>query len=83
MSTHYERIGKTISGQDADRMCLKKKQFDTRTAARDFAIRGEKLYQHVPMTAYRCAICGKWHNSQLNNTDGNSARRRVMERGAK
>lgn len=83
MTTHYERIGKTISGQDADRMCLKKRQFDTRTAARDFAIRGEKLYQHVPMTPYRCAVCGMWHNSQLNNTDGNMARRRVMQRGVK
>ena len=83
MTSNYQRIGKTISGQDADRMCLKKRQFDTRTAARDFAIRGEKLYQHVPMTPYKCAICGKWHNSQLNNTDGNMARRRVMQRGAK
>lgn len=83
MTTHYERIGKTITGQDADRMCLKKKQFRSRNEARDFAIRGEKLYQHVPMTPYKCAICGKWHNSQLNNTEGNMARRRVMERGAK
>lgn len=83
MTTHYERIGKTITGQDADRMCLKKRQFDTRTAARDFAIRGQKKYQNPEMTPYKCAICGKWHNSQLNNTDGNMARRRVMQRGVK
>ena len=44
----------------ADRMCLKKRQFDTRTAARDFAIRGQKKYDNAPMTAYKCAICGKW-----------------------
>ncbi len=83
MTSHYERIGKTITGKDADRMCLKKKQFDSRTAARDFAIRGQKRYQNAPMTAYKCAICGKWHNSQLNNIEGNMARRRVMQRGVK
>ena len=53
MTSNYQRIGKTISGQDADRMCLKKRQFDTRTAARDFAIRGQKKYDNAPMTAYK------------------------------
>lgn len=83
MTSNYQRIGKTITGQDADRMCLKKRQFDNRNEARDFAIRGQKKYDNAPMTAYKCAICGKWHNSQLNNTEGNMARRRVMERGGK
>ena len=40
MTANYQRIGKTITGQDADRMCLKKRQFDNRNEARDFAIRG-------------------------------------------
>lgn len=61
MKTGFERLGFDITLKRADRMCLKKKPFDTRTQARDFSLRGAKRYEMQIQKPYKCSLCGKFH----------------------
>jgi len=56
-----DRVGTAISIQRAHRMCMDKKQFDSKNEARDFGKRGEKRYHSGEMGAYRCPLCKKFH----------------------
>jgi len=72
------KIGRTITAMTAQRMCIDKKRFASKNEARDFAIRGQKLYGNASTTPYKCPVCFKWHLSSLNHTEGNKARRRAL-----
>ena len=72
------RVGRTITVKSAQRMCMDKRIFDGKNEARDFAIRGQKLYGNAATTPYKCPVCFKWHLSALSHTDGNIAKRRAL-----
>lgn len=61
----FDRIGKSISAASADRCCLKKRAFNTRTEARDHAKRGEKNHGNAPQQSYKCPVCGKFHLTRI------------------
>lgn len=65
MKQGIERLGRNFTAETAHRMCMDKRVFDSRNEARDFAIRGEKLYGNVATTPYKCALCGDWHLTSL------------------
>lgn len=77
MKQGFERIGRDLSADAANRMCIDKKQFRTRNEARDFTLRGAKLFpSNKQMDIYRCAICGGFHLTSLSKASGAAARRR-------
>ncbi len=61
MRTGLDRLGREVPTARGNRMCLEKRQFLTRNAARDFSIKGVKNYANAPQEPYRCGLCGKFH----------------------
>lgn len=56
-----DRLGREVSAARGKRMCLDKRQFLTKNAARDFSILGVKHYDNTVQQPYRCGLCGKFH----------------------
>lgn len=65
MKTGMDLLGREIPMTKAKRMCLDKRQFETRNEARDFAIRGFRQLAHTRQKPYRCRLCGKFHLSTI------------------
>lgn len=62
MKSGYERIGRSITVEFAQRSCLDKKKYPSRNRARDSAARGKRLRpDSLPQRPYRCTICGNFH----------------------
>ena len=75
MKEGIERIGRTITPSTAQRMCLDKRAFESKNKARDVIARNRKLGGTVPMDAYKCPICAKYHLTSLTKEDSAAARR--------
>jgi len=56
-----DRLGFEVPAAKGRRMCLEKRQFLTKNAARDFSIKGVKHYDNSVQQPYRCGLCGKFH----------------------
>ena len=76
MKQGIERLGRNFTPETAHRMCMNKKVFDSRNKARDFAIRGKKLYWNSSTTPYKCGLCGGWHLTSLDKEASAKARKR-------
>lgn len=73
----FDRIGREITAEAANRMCIDKKRFNTRNEARDWTLRRTKKYpQDKPCDTYKCSVCGDWHLTTLSKESGAAARRR-------
>ena len=62
MRVHFDRIGHTVPVEVAQRACLDKKRYDSRTIARDKAVMiGKRNPEWAPLRPYRCSICDAFH----------------------
>ena len=77
MKAGIERLGRNFTPETAHRMCMDKRVFGSRNEARDFAIKGKKLYENnAKLTPYRCRLCGEWHLTSLSKEQGARSRKR-------
>ena len=65
MRKGMDKLGVSIALPQAEKMCLSKKIFDTKNAARDWGIHITKKYGCALQSPYRCELCGKYHVSQI------------------
>jgi hypothetical protein len=75
MKTGLERIGRNFTPETANRMCLDKRKFDSRNEARDFAIRGRKLFGNSSTSSYKCNLCNGFHLTSLKKADSAAVKR--------
>lgn len=62
MKSGFERIGRTVSVETAQKMCFGKVRYDSRNKARDRATKIRKKYPDSPsQRPYRCTLCGDFH----------------------
>lgn len=62
---HFDRMGRSITVERAQRDCFDKKVFEGRNQARDWAARAQKRHDNPDQQPYRCHVCGKWHLTKL------------------
>lgn len=75
MKTGLDLIGRTVTIEAAQRSCLDKKRYRTKTEARDKAahIRHSMGTEQKP---YRCAICSGFHLTTIKPEAGGANSRR-------
>lgn len=62
MKSGFERIGRTVTVEAAQKACFGKVRYDSRNAARDKATKYRKRYPEAPpQRPYRCTLCGDFH----------------------
>jgi hypothetical protein len=58
----FNRIGRTVTPETADRGCLKKRHYASRNEARDAATKLQKKPgNYADLRPYRCGLCSGWH----------------------
>ena len=58
-------------GNEAHRMCGRKKRYPNKVAAEMIAMKSEALYNAPPLRTYQCPWCGGWHLTKLPKDNGN------------
>jgi len=61
MREGFDRLGRDISARAAQRMCLQKRQYATKTEARDAAARFQKREKTFIARPYKCSLCSLFH----------------------
>lgn len=62
MKAGFDKIGRTVTIETAQRSCLDKKRYPNRNKARDSAARTRRLRpESSPQRPYRCTLCGDFH----------------------
>lgn len=62
MKSGFERIGRTVTVETAQKGCFDKVRYDSRNAARDKATKFRKMFPDEPrQRPYRCTLCGDFH----------------------
>lgn len=69
MKSGFERIGRTVTVETAQKGCFGKVRYESRNIARDRATKLKKKYPDSPrQRPYRCTLCGGVHlTSQIPN----------------
>jgi hypothetical protein len=87
MKSGFERIGRTVTVETAQRGCFGKVRYDSRNAARDKNTKYRKKFPGTPpQRPYRCGLCGGFHlTTQVPNglRDRNGKAPRVSGPGKK
>lgn len=61
MRQGFEKLGREIPIQRAERMCLQKRQYATRNEARDAAAKYQKREKTFIARPYKCSLCSLFH----------------------
>lgn len=75
MKSGFDRIGHTVTVEQAKRSCLDKVSYDSRNAARDrAAYLGKRFPGQLPQKPYRCSICHGFHLTTIRPRKGKGTR---------